>query len=404
MNAAHDPRERWASWMLLGMLGAALVVRLLLIGGEGHRDVTTISRWAETMVDVGPSGFYDAHRSVYPVLLYLYWPVGAAFDGDALYSAVKAASIPFDVGLGIVLYRATLLRASPIAALAAAALYLFNPAVLIEGPLWGQIDAAGTLAMLACLLSLAAGRFGLAGVFAALALLVKPQYGLVGIPVLIIGALEWWRGTMKPFLRAGVGALMTYVVVALPLALTPFVYFEQIAHFARRMPFTSLWAPSLWGVLFGYREPEGDLRPLGLMLLAMGLAASMLPLRRARDIATLLFVGALVVFAFYFLPTRTHERYLFPVLALLAPLAATAWSWLVPYVMVSAAFAVVLLFQLAHTTPQTLPAGLRDVVAMVPIPVQAAVLWTGVLWIVALIALDRHPWRRPASEPRGSPT
>ena len=40
-----------------------------------------------------------------------------------------------------------------LAGLAAASLYLFNPAVILAGPVWGQVDRAGTLAFLGALLA-----------------------------------------------------------------------------------------------------------------------------------------------------------------------------------------------------------------------------------------------------------
>jgi hypothetical protein len=41
--------------------------------------------------------------------------------------------------------------------------------------------------------------------------------------------------------------------------------------------------------------------------------------------------------AFFVLPTRVHERYAFPVFALMAPLAATSVRWRVSYLLLSGA-------------------------------------------------------------------
>jgi hypothetical protein len=61
----------------------------------------------------------------------------------------------------------------------------------------------------------------------------------------------------------------------------------------------------------------------------------------------------LIVFAFYFLPTRVHERYLFPAIALLAPFAATSrWS-LAAYIAISLAFAASLMASLSMSMPQS---------------------------------------------------
>src|ERR1700716_2130685 len=48
--------------------------------------------------------------------------------------------------------------------------------------------------------------------------------------------------------------------------------------------------------------------------------------------------------AFYFLPTRAHERYLFPVFALALPFAAARRRVLPPYAVLAIAFAVSLFY------------------------------------------------------------
>lgn len=67
----------------------------------------------------------------------------------------------------------------------------------------------------------------------------------------------------------------------------------------------------------------------------------------------ILAVGLFVIFAFYFLPTRVHERYLFPAMAVLAPLAAGNWRVLVAYLLLTAGFAASMLYALVDTLKGT---------------------------------------------------
>jgi hypothetical protein len=55
------------------------------------------------------------------------------------------------------------------------------------------------------------------------------------------------------------------------------------------------------------------------------------------DRLTILVGVTLLAIAFFLLPTRVHERYLFPFFALGAILAAVSPRWLVAYVVLSAA-------------------------------------------------------------------
>src|SRR5207237_8128099 len=53
--------------------------------------------------------------------------------------------------------------------------------------------------------------------------------------------------------------------------------------------------------------------------------------------------------AFDFLPTRAHERYLFPAVALLVPFAASRWRALPGWVVLSVGYGVTLIFALVRT-------------------------------------------------------
>lgn len=380
------------------MLLAATIARIVLLRVPGHRgDVNIMAGWAERMADVGPWQFYDGSGSIYPALLYPLWALGAAFDGEPLLAAIKALSIPFDLGVGLVLFAASRTRFGDRGALAVAGLYLLNPAVLLAGPVWGQVDAAGTLPWLAAIVASAAGRHGPAGALAVLAGLVKPQFGLALLPVLAVAALSSRElRTWRPLLSAGLGGCAAYALVAAPLALHPGRYLGLLRETATFQPYTSLNAFNPWGLLVGFKVPDDPYVGAGAALLVVGLLAALLPLRRGRDLGTLLAVGALMALAFYFLPTRVHERYLFPAMALLAPLALLDRPRLVAYVSLSIAFAAALLYALHTTTQLALPEPVAGAL------VSPAGVWTigvvlfgsAVAWAWMLLAAPR--WGPPA--------
>jgi Gpi18-like mannosyltransferase len=369
MERDRIDRRRLAGLVALALLLAvAVAARWFALGMEGHNgDVSVIHRWAERMAEVGPWGFYEGTVSVYPALLFLYWPLGILLDGEALDLVIKASSIPFDLAIGVLLWLVVRRWAGSGPALGAAALYLLNPAVVIAGPLWGQIDAAGTLLFLLALLATASRRWATAGVLAVLAGMTKPQFGLVIIPVVFV-ALHFWRtrSSLRPLLRTVVGAVVAYIVVAAPLLLDPARYADQLWENAVFRPFVSLFALNPWGLLVGFEIPDGNLAWVGVTLLLIGLAAATLPLWRRQDLPALLAAGSLVVFAFYFLPTRAHERYLFAAMALLAPFAAVSLRSLAAYLALSAAFAASLLYALTYINPGAVPDPLREILRADP--------------------------------------
>ena len=339
---------------VLVVLGVAIRVAVLGVDGHGG-DIAVMSAWAERMAEVGPCAFYAGAESIYPALLYPLWALGSTLDGDALAIAVKGLSIPFDVGIGLLLV-AALRRAGTGPALGAAALYLLNPATIVAGPVWGQVDSAGTLAYLGSLVALAARRPVAAGALATIGGMMKPQFGLVALVVLASTLVEWRRGRgWRPVAGAAAGMAGAYVALATPLALHPLRYLELLERAATRQPETSLHAFNPWGLFVGFSIPDQPYVGLGTLLLMIGLAGSLLGLRRRADLAVLLGVGAVAALAFYFLPTRVHERYLFPALALLAPFAVTGLREVLAYGAISIGFLASLLYALHETTSFRVP-------------------------------------------------
>jgi dolichyl-phosphate-mannose-protein mannosyltransferase len=375
--------------VLVAMLAAGLWIRLAVLDAKGHYgDGLVVGRWADNMAKYGPWNFYRHDGALYPALLYAYWPIGVFLDGAAQARAVKGLSIPFDLAIAVVAYLAARRMVGPWRALVAPAVYLFNPAVLFAGPVWGQVDAAGALAYLLALLALAGRRFGLAGAFTVLAMLIKPQFGLVLLPVAVI-AIQQWRSTrnLSPIKWAALGGALAYLILAVPLRLDPITYVGRVISAGSFKEMSSANAANIWGLLIGYKHPDGGLVYVGAVLLLLGLAAALLPLRWRRDLLMILAVGAFVVFAFYFLPTRVHERYLFPAMAVLAPLAAVNWRVFAAYLILSAAFAASMLYALFDTTPFTFWPWLEELVTqpMARIWISLTLIATAATLVVLLV-------------------
>lgn len=349
--------NRAAVGQLVLLLVAAVALRLLVLDWEGHNgDVRVTAGWAERMAEVGPLRFYEGSGSIYPALLYPLWGIGALLDGDALNLAIKGLAIPFDVGIGILLFWTFRWRTGNDLALLIAGLYLLNPAVILAGPVWGQVDSAGTLPFLGALVALAARRHGWAGALAVVATLVKPQFGLAVLPVIVLAALRARRlRTIRPLTDAAIGMLLAGLLVTIPVALAPWHYLGLLGDTAVRQPETSLHAFNPWGLFVGFGIPDEPYVLIGTTLLAAGIVGCLWGLRRRPDLAVVLAAGALLTLAFYFLPTRVHERYLFPAIAVLAPFAPAGLAPMMAFVSLSIGFSAGLLFALHETTPFDLP-------------------------------------------------
>lgn len=366
------------SLVLLG----ALIVRLAAMVGSGHQgDITALARWAEEVAGSGLRGYYEAGGdSNYPAILYLLWPLGLAFDRPDLFAAVRAISIPFDLLIGVLLFVTGRWLTTPGGGLSAAALYLFNPAPVLAGALWGQLDAVGTAAAFASLMAVASGRHMTAGALSVTAVLVKPQFAIAGAVLLGLLIIRGDRSARTTaFTRTAAGGFAAYLAVTIPLGLGPGDLLRVIGDSAARMPFASLHGFNAWGLLFGFETPDGSWVYVGLALLAAGIIGALTLLRRRRDMAGILAVAFLIALALYFLPTRVHERYLFPAIALLAPLVALQPNLLRPFAALSAFFSGSLLYVLVL--------GRRSGAIGVPGRVEQLLDWPGTpLIIIGLIA------------------
>ena len=430
--SGEETARRRANVAIAATVIVGVILRLLVARAQGFpSDVGTFMAWADKLAAVGPGRFYEpGYFSDYPPgFLYVLWLLGTVVHGDALRFAVKVISIPADVGIVLLLVPLVRRYAGNSAAVLAAGIWMLQPAPIFAGPYWGQVDAVGTVPFLAALLAAGARRWGLAGLLAGLATMTKPQFGLVLGVVLVAAAIELARARdRRPLVRSAIAALATMTALAIPFGMSPGAFVGLVRSASETYPYSSLYAFNLWSVTLGFWvDDAGWVVPGGILLVA-GLLAAAAPLWWRRDTAALLAVGAATVMAFYFLPTRAHERYIFPALALLLPFAVARRRLLVPYLVLAATFFVTLYFAFTRYpqndlhAPEWLDATLFErkgqiAIALLLMATAAQICWrlargearlepTFVVPDAALAPVaepSRRPWSLPAGFAIGGP-
>lgn len=132
----------------LGCIAIALVLRLILaISVPGYQvDIGCFTAWSLRVASVGPADFYapDYFCDYPPGAMLLLWPVGLllqTFGNSAQLLIVKLLPIVFDMLGAWVLYGWSRKKAGDTAATVLSSLYLLNPASIVNGAAWGQVDS-----------------------------------------------------------------------------------------------------------------------------------------------------------------------------------------------------------------------------------------------------------------------
>ncbi|MBX3028630.1 MAG: phospholipid carrier-dependent glycosyltransferase [Chloroflexi bacterium] len=384
--------------LLLVALALRLTIAYILFPASGFAsDVSTYVFWANAMAEHGPGGFYGALRAAdqfvdYPPgYLYVLWLIGGlgqALGGSDPYGLmtvlVKVPPMLVDIAVGWLLYRLVLgwawpsRRAEPLA-LGAAALYVFNPVTWYDSALWGQTDSVGALVVLMGVAALIRGNSEGASLLGVVAALVKPQFGVVLLPVIAVvllrrhllrpgsgprhapwgpSMLQGWlareQGPLRVFSSAAV-ALVTFHVVALPFGMGIPDYLAMMGDTAAGYAYLTVNAYNPWALVsatgttpLAFSMPlwQSDAEPwigplppvaIGAVLLVAGFLYGLGNLLWRDERRTIILTAVFLSICFFVLPTRVHERYLVPVFALLPLLAVASRAWLVTLVAMAAA-------------------------------------------------------------------
>jgi Gpi18-like mannosyltransferase len=384
--------------LLLGLVLRLAIAYVFYPGSGFGSDISTFISWALTLAEGGPGQFYatTSFADYPPGYLYVLWLVGGLAhllaplaDGGA--GAVAGALIKLppmlaDLGVGLALFWIVRRWAGerPDAArlgLAAAAIYVFNPVTWYDSALWGQTDAIGALVVLLTVAALVRGNSEGAAALTVLAALVKPQFGIVLVPLAagvllhrhvlapgtgpahrpmvparLRGLREWFEQERGPWrlVSSATVALFLLLVMLVPFNLDIISFAERMFGTAGGYPWLSVNAYNPWALVAsegraplahggGWSPDEvALLGPLPGVVIGAGLLFASFVLVWLRtlwrsDRRTIVIAAVVLALAFFVLPTRVHERYMFPIFGLLPLLAVVDRRWLWATVALSAA-------------------------------------------------------------------
>ena len=324
INFSFEKRE---ALVLATLLVIAFMVRFAFFSNQGYAEVDTrdFMIWFQTAADYGPRTFYSNTWCDYPPFnIYFFWIFGLlakslSLFGTSLFTYVmKLPPNLFDMATSVLIFAFVRKRLDFKMALLTTALYAFNPAVIFNAAVWGQFDAIYTFFLVLSLMLALASKPELSAVTYTLGILTKPQsIALLPLIAFLILRKKGWRRLLTSIL-AGAATIFTVIIPfewSNPITFLSDIYLGAYGGYA----YTSINAFNMWA-LGGLWVPDGNLFILGWVLFGAFTVLTLYVLHKRLSVsseALVLFSAFMLLFGFFMLPTRIHERYLFPAISII---------------------------------------------------------------------------------------
>jgi Gpi18-like mannosyltransferase len=350
------------SLSLKKILIIAFLLRIIMALLGEHGDVINYMWWSKDLVENGLRGFYDrsianAMPPTYPpITSYIFWMTGylhkvlwniiwflnlkiSIFPSNLIfwlesdkgwYFVNKLPSIFADVGIIAFMYKLVTSIKGKKEAVFCAALFAFNPVFWYNSSLWGQTDSIFALFLIASFYFLHKKKRNISLILYLLSILTKPTAFFVA-PVFLI---FWIKNLRAAQLVKSVFLVLTATfLLYFPFKPVNTIYWIvdfYVNSLGGELDYIVANSFNLWGLVFGFENVSVNTKILGISSSALGYLLFILSTTyvffvwrfKKYKTETVLLMSAIVSFlAFAFLPMM-HERYFYPVLLLLTPLAA----------------------------------------------------------------------------------
>jgi Gpi18-like mannosyltransferase len=336
----------------------AIGLRLSFFKFESGDYTFYLSPWYDHLQQYGFQGFRDNFANYNLPYLYLLY-VAAAVGLPKLF-AIKLISLVFDFVMAYAVHRVVKhFRPEGYAALLAATLTLFLPAVFLNSAAWGQCDAIYTSFLLFSFLASLKNRPIWMWVFWAVAFSFKLQ-AVFFLPFLVY----LWVVNKKSSIFAPLAALPVFMIPFVPaliagrsLGSIASIYGSQTASTGQltlKAPNFYQWIPNSFITYFSL---AGILLTAAAVVVVVICALEFL-LPRLRN-GHMLVLATLFLFVVPFLLPQMHERYFYPaeIFGLLVAFAVPRFAWIAVSAQLVALFAyTTFLFKIPPPIPLNLVA------------------------------------------------
>jgi dolichyl-phosphate-mannose-protein mannosyltransferase len=303
--------------------------------GTLNLDQGTFVAWSNILASGGFKNFYNTWSDYLPGYMYVLWLLGKINSFNLIPQELlyKLPAIISDILTGGVIYLILRKYVKEKIALISASLYIFNPAILANSTLWGQVDSLTALFSLLSIWLAGINPF-VSSMALAIGTSIKPQAALAAGVILFIIWRDKWE--WKKILGYGLLGSIVFILIFIPFAqdknLILFVY-ERILATLNQYPYSSINAFNFWGLL-GFWKPEGNgIFSANLVGVSFTLILYLVAFLKLKDkklsqykLAAILFLASFLFFS------RMHERHMlfaFTPLTIISALHPFLW---IPYI------------------------------------------------------------------------
>jgi dolichyl-phosphate-mannose-protein mannosyltransferase len=293
-------------------------------------DVYSFMSWSQDVSTNGMAHFYGRpdfladYPPGYMFVLYILGKIshilGMNYKSDASLIFYKMPAMLADLVTTYLIYRAAIKKLPTTAAIGLAALYAFNPAIILNSAAWGQVDSFFTMFVLIAVITLVRGKVPLATALFAIAVLLKPQALMFG-PLLLFVFIRI-RKDYKTILISIVSGLLVLIIVPLPFTIHqhngPLYIIDLYTSTLGSYNYASLNAYNVITLIGGNWQPITDkilflsyTNWSYLLILASLIYCGVLYFKSKADDTKLYWIAFFFMTAVFMVTVKMHERYLF---------------------------------------------------------------------------------------------
>jgi len=201
----------------------SFVIRIFLSQFSGYKvDILDFKLWSQAVYNNGFANFYSSIWSDYPPFyIYILWIVGAFYklffsfniDTNIFTILIKLPANVADIAIAYLIFIIIKKYADFKVAYLGMISYAFNPGVIYNSAVWGQVDSINTFFILLALYMMVSDKMELAGASMAIAILTKSQ-SLVIVP--FIALLMVRKVSLLRMAKVLMSFAIAFLVMALP--------------------------------------------------------------------------------------------------------------------------------------------------------------------------------------------